>query len=78
MTSSGYVSTSKCAGTVGCSCYIIELNCNIISNWQLLGCASVAFSERCVRRILFRWYERVIMKGEANILGFEKRGFGLF
>jgi len=26
----------------------------------------------------FRWYERVIMDGEANILGFEKRGCGLF
>lgn len=26
----------------------------------------------------FRWYERVIMDGEAIILGFEKRGCGLF
>ena len=26
----------------------------------------------------FRWYERVIMDGEANILGFEKGDCGLF
>jgi len=42
----GYVSTEKCAGIVGCSCYISELNHNINSKWQFLDCATVAFSER--------------------------------
>jgi len=35
--------TKKCAGIVGCSSYIFELNCCIHSKWQLLSCASIAF-----------------------------------
>jgi hypothetical protein len=31
-----YVLTSKCAGVVGCSCYIFELNRSINSKWQFL------------------------------------------
>ena len=42
----GYVSTTKCAGNVGCSCYIFYLNCCINCKWQFFSCAPVAFSER--------------------------------
>jgi hypothetical protein len=42
----GYVLTTQCAGTVGCSCYIFELNHSINSKRQFLSCARLAFDER--------------------------------
>ena len=30
-----YVSTKRCAGNVGCSCPIFELNCGINSKWAI-------------------------------------------
>jgi hypothetical protein len=46
MAYSGYVSTKKCAGIVGCSWYIFELNRGMYSKWQFLGYATVVFGER--------------------------------
>jgi len=40
MVSSEYVSTKKCAGTVGCSCYIFQLNRVINLRCQFLDCAT--------------------------------------
>jgi hypothetical protein len=44
----GYVSTNMCAGIVGYSCNIFELNRSINYKWHFLSCVSIAFSERCV------------------------------
>lgn len=42
----GYISTKKCAGIVGGSCCIFELNRCINSKWKILTCAVIALSER--------------------------------
>ena len=47
-----YISTNKCAGIVGCSFYIFELNRSINSKWQLLGYASIEFSEHYIPKPL--------------------------
>ena len=48
MPSSEVCFDEECAGIVGCSCYILELDSSINSKLQLLGCASIAFSGRYV------------------------------
>jgi hypothetical protein len=48
----GYVSTNKCANIVRCSFYIFKLNRSINSKWQLLGYATIEFSEQCKLRPL--------------------------
>jgi hypothetical protein len=47
-----YVSTNKCAGIVGCSFYIFELNRSISSKWQLWGYATIVFSEQYIPKPL--------------------------
>jgi len=47
-----YVSTNKCAGIVGCSFHIFELNRSINSKWQLLGYATTVFSEQYIPKPL--------------------------
>jgi len=41
--------TNKCAGIVGCSCYIVERNRIITPKGQFVHCATVTFSERYYR-----------------------------
>jgi hypothetical protein len=48
----GHVSTNKCAGIVGCSFYSFELNRSSNPKWQLLGYATIAFSEQYIPKNL--------------------------
>jgi broad specificity polyphosphatase/5'/3'-nucleotidase SurE len=42
----GYVLTKKCAGIVGCSCYIVfSSTVALAANGNFFNCASIAFSE---------------------------------
>jgi len=43
-----YRNPKKCAGVVGCSCYIFELNHSINSKCQFLYCAAISFSARSI------------------------------
>jgi len=45
MPSSEVCFDEECAGIIGCSCYILELDRSINSKLQFLGCASIALSE---------------------------------
>ena len=57
------VLTKKCAGSVGCSSCIFELNRCINSKWQLLSCVCIAF------RLFVCWF---IVTDKLNVIRVEK------
>jgi len=76
-----YVSSNRCAGNVGCSCHIFELNCGINCKWAILSCATTAFSEWFVWEVSYeecfdtrRWYLDFRIpprsSGKCSLLGY--------
>jgi len=54
------------AGIVVCSSYIFEFSRNVYSKWQILSCASIAFSERLYEA----WYGYYTTTGPHFGVGF--------